>query len=154
MNPTRGQLESPSVGMGLETPGQQCLPNWEIGRTTAGGCLLAGASSNLGGNTFSLTEIVVGTRADNETATPSTSSKPVFLQTSRKPGKSEPASEENKQFDPGEKEGSHRFEKRMYWYSFIFLGGTLGSDALLVSCAFFLSVCCVLFLSGDHFPAS
>ena len=41
---------------------------------------------------------------------------------SRKPGSSEPASEENKQFDPSGKEGSHRFEKRMYWYSFLFLG--------------------------------
>ena len=75
MDPERGQLESPSAGTGLETPGQQCLPNWEMGRTTADGCLLAGASSNLGGNAFSLAEIVVGTRADNETATPSTSTK-------------------------------------------------------------------------------
>ena len=25
------QLESPSDGTGFETPGQQCLPNWEIG---------------------------------------------------------------------------------------------------------------------------
>ena len=29
MDPERGQLESPSAGMGLETSGQQCLPNWE-----------------------------------------------------------------------------------------------------------------------------
>ena len=41
---------------------------------------------------------------------------------SRKPGDSELPSKENKQFDPGGKEGSHRFEKRMYWYSFLFLG--------------------------------
>ena len=30
MDPDRGQLESPSAGTGFETPGQQCLPNWEM----------------------------------------------------------------------------------------------------------------------------
>ena len=30
MDPERGQLESPSAGTGFETPGQQCLPNWEM----------------------------------------------------------------------------------------------------------------------------
>ena len=40
---------------------------------------------------------------------------------SRKPGNREPASEENKQFDPGGTEGSHRFEKRMYCYYFLFV---------------------------------
>ena len=38
MNPERGELEPPSAGTGLETPGQQCPPNegtWEKGRTTA-----------------------------------------------------------------------------------------------------------------------
>ena len=74
---------------------------------------------------------------------------------SRKSEDSELASKENKQFDPGGKEGSLRFEMRVYWYSF-FLGVTLGSDALLVSCFFCLclSVCCMLFLSGNHFSAS
>ena len=54
MDPERGQLESPSDDTGFETPGQQCPPNWEMGRTTSDGSLLAGVSSNLGGNTFSL----------------------------------------------------------------------------------------------------
>ena len=34
MDPERGELEPPSVGTGLETPGQQCPPNeetWEKG---------------------------------------------------------------------------------------------------------------------------
>ena len=55
---------------------KQCLPNWEIGRTTVDGCLLAGVSSNLEGNTFSLAEIVIGTRADSQVSTPSNT---VFL---------------------------------------------------------------------------
>ena len=105
MDPERGQLESQSAGIDFETPGQQCLPDWEMGRTAADGYLLAGASSSLRGNTFSLAEIVVGTRADSETATSSTSSKTVFLQMSHKSKDSELASKENKQFDPGGKGG-------------------------------------------------
>ena len=54
-DPELGQLESPLAGTGFETPGQQCLLNWEMGRTTANDCLLAGMDSNLGVNTFSLT---------------------------------------------------------------------------------------------------
>ena len=34
------------------TPGQQCLPKWETGRTTADGYLLANTSSNLGETLF------------------------------------------------------------------------------------------------------
>ena len=77
-----GQLESPSAGTCFETPGQQCLPNWDMGRTTIDGCLLVGASSNLGGNIFSLEE-------------------PVCKKMRCKPEDNGPASEENKQFDPG-----------------------------------------------------
>ena len=36
MDPERGELEPPSAGTGLETPGQQCPPNegtWKKGRT-------------------------------------------------------------------------------------------------------------------------
>ena len=45
MDPERGELESPSAGTGLETPGQQCPSNegiWGTGRTTADGFLTAG----------------------------------------------------------------------------------------------------------------
>ena len=105
MDPERGQLESQPAGIDFETPGQQCLPDWEMGRTAADGYFFAGARSSSRGNTFSLPEIVVGTRADSETATPSTSSKTVFLQMSRKSEVSEPASEESKQFNPEGKGG-------------------------------------------------
>ena len=105
MDPEPSQLESPSNGTGFETPGQQCLPKWEIGRTTVDGCLLAGVRSNLGETIFPLAGIVFGMQTDSETATTFASSKTAFLQKSRKPGSSEPASKENKQFDPGGKGG-------------------------------------------------
>ena len=57
MDPERGELESPSAGTGLETPGQQCPPKegtLDQGRTPAGGFLTAGVGSNQGGNIFHL----------------------------------------------------------------------------------------------------
>ena len=45
MGPELEELDSPSAGTGVETPGQQCPPNEgtrETGRTTAGGFLTAG----------------------------------------------------------------------------------------------------------------
>ena len=48
------ELESPSAGTGLETPGQQGPPNegtWEQRRTTANGFLTAGVDSSQGGRT-------------------------------------------------------------------------------------------------------
>ena len=57
MDQEQGQLESPSAGTGFETPGQQCLLNWEMGRITVDGCLLVGVSSNSGGNVFPLEEL-------------------------------------------------------------------------------------------------
>ena len=48
MGPELKELELPSVGTGLETPGQQCPPNegiWETGRTTASGILSAGVGT-------------------------------------------------------------------------------------------------------------
>ena len=49
MGPELKELESPSVGTGLETPGQQCPLNegiWETGRTTPSGILSAGVGTN------------------------------------------------------------------------------------------------------------
>ena len=49
MDPEQGELESPSAGTGLETPGHQCPPNegtWDQGGTTADGFLTAGVGSN------------------------------------------------------------------------------------------------------------
>ena len=64
MNPEPDELESPSASTDFKTPGQQCHPNWETGRTTAAGCLPAGVGSNLGGDTS-----VGGTQADSEITT-------------------------------------------------------------------------------------
>ena len=51
IDPKLKELESPSAGTGLETPGQQCTPNagtWEKGRTIADGDFLVGMGSNQG----------------------------------------------------------------------------------------------------------
>ena len=45
VDPERDQLEPPLASTGFETPGQQCHPIWETGRTTADGCLAAGVGS-------------------------------------------------------------------------------------------------------------
>ena len=84
MNPERDQLEPLSASAGFETSGQQCHSNWEIGRTTATGCLTVGVGSNVEGDTSSPTECV-GTRADNEITTAPAASNTVFLQPGRKP---------------------------------------------------------------------
>ena len=98
IDPKRGELEPPSAGTGLETPGQQCHPIWETGRTTADGFLTVGVGSNLGGNISSPTE-----RADTRASTKSTTTTAniTFLQQDLKPKYKD--SEENKQFDPGGK---------------------------------------------------
>ena len=105
MDPERGELESPSAGTGLETPGQQCPPNegtWDQGRTTAPGFLTAGVGSNQGRNSFSPTTESVDTRTGNKstrtTASTRTTTDITFLQQGHKP-----RSEENKHFDPGGK---------------------------------------------------
>ena len=94
-----GQFESPSTGTGFETPGQQCPPNQEMGRITVDGCLLVGMSSSLGGNFFSSKSLLS-----------------VCLTT-----RSQPTKKTSSLTEVG-KEGSHRFEKRMYWHSCFFLG--------------------------------
>ena len=61
MNPELKELEPPSAGTGLKTPGQQCPPNeetWEKERTIADGYLLVGMGSNQGGDISSPTERV------------------------------------------------------------------------------------------------
>ena len=133
MNPELTELKSSSAGTGLNTPGQQCHPIWETGRTTADGFLTAGVGSNLGKHTSPTTERV-DTRAVRTTTT-SAASHITFLQR---------GSEENKVL-PGGKE-----EKPPPWnaaviLSFLFLGGALGHrrPAACTSC-FFLSLCACL----------
>ena len=61
MNPELTELEPPSAGTGIETPGQQCPPNegiWETGRTIADGYLLVDMGSNQGGDISSPTKCV------------------------------------------------------------------------------------------------
>ena len=90
MDPERGELEPPSAGTGLETPGQQCPPNegtWEKGRTIAGDHLLVGMGSTTAD--ISLATEHVGSRAGTA-ATPAKR-------------RHKTTSEENKHFDPGGK---------------------------------------------------
>ena len=122
MDPELGELESSSAGTVIEAPEQQCLSNWEMEGTTVDGCSLVDGSSDLGETTFSLEELIIGRQPDSQTSTSFASSKIVCQKMSHKPKGKELANKENKQFDPGRKGGSHRFEKRMYWYSFLFLG--------------------------------
>ena len=59
------ELESPSAGTGLKTPGQQCPPNegiWETGRTTASDTLTAGAGPSQGERSPSPPERSTSTR--------------------------------------------------------------------------------------------
>ena len=54
MNAEPTEFESPSAGVGIETPGQQCPPNeetLETERTNADGYLLVGMGSNQGEDT-------------------------------------------------------------------------------------------------------
>ena len=106
------QLESPSAGISFETPGQQCLPIWEMGRTTVDGCLLVGISSNLRGNIFL-----------------SKSSLPVCLKTRIQPTK------KTRNSTLGGRRGATALKSGCTGIYF-FSGGTLGLDARLVSFVF------------------
>ena len=75
-------------------------PEWETGRTTAGGCLLVSVGSNSGGNVFFPAEIAVGTRTTSKTTTAPTAANTTLLQARRKLNDKKTLSEENKQFDP------------------------------------------------------
>ena len=104
MVPLLEELESPSAGTGLETPGQQCPANegtGDQGRTTADGFLTAGVGSNQGENTFSPTTESVDTRMSTKSTR--TTANITFLQLGHKPKDEEKGSEANKQFDPGRK---------------------------------------------------
>ena len=113
MDPERGELESPSAGRGLETPGQQCPPNegtWDQGRTAAAGFLTTGVGSKQGGNISSPTECVDTRASTKSTATLADISSPTehvgtLTGTAATPEKRrhKTSSEENKQFDPGGK---------------------------------------------------
>ena len=141
MDPELKELESPSTGTGLETPGQQCLPNegtWDQGRTIPDGYSLVSMGSNQGGDIFSSTTECVDTRDVRTTANIT------FLQQGHKPRDEEKGSEENKQFDPGGKG-----EKAPLWNAavtlsvFLFFWGERWAmgGSLLVLCVFVCALC-------------
>ena len=151
MDPERGELESSSAGMGLETPGQRCPPNeetWETGRTTADGFLTAGVGSNQGGNIYLPTTESVGTR----TSTKSTRTKAdiTFLHLGHKLRDEEKGSEENKQFDPGGKGEEAPLWNATVTLPFLFCGErwAMGGSLLVLHvfglCVFFSCPLCFL----------
>ena len=161
MNAEPTELESPSAGTGIETPGQQCPPNegsWEAERTNADGYLLVGMGSNQGEDTSPRTERV-GTRAPTTTTTTSAASNIIFLQQDRKPRDKTP-SENNKQSDrggKGEKPSPWNGAKMISFYVF-FPRGSFGSWEARCLCFVFFCLCvfsvCFVYcstVSGDHF---
>ena len=151
MDPERGELESPSAGTGLETPGQQCPPNegtWDQGRTTADGFLTAGVGSNRGGSISSPTECVDTRASTKNTATFADISSPTEHVDTRAGTAATPAkckhktiSKENKQFDAGGKG-----EKASPWNAAVTLLSFLGESWEAPCLCFVFSVCafCVL----------
>ena len=125
--------------------------------STVDGCLLVGVSSDLGKNIFFLEELVIGTQTNSQI-----DSSKIVCQKMRKPKDKAEANEESKQFDPGGKRESHRFESGCTDIIFFFWGmDGLGCPACFF--CFCLSACFVsvsfhLLLqekSGDdHFSAS
>ena len=135
MNPEREVLESPSAGTGFETPGQQCHPIWEVGRTTADGLLTACGGSNLGKHNSPTTECV-------DTQAVRTTANITFLQQDHKPKDKEKGSEKNKQFDPGGEGG----EQLPPWSAavmvvFSFPEGSAGSAVPAVCALYSFPVC-------------
>ena len=100
-----------------------------------------GRGFNLGGDIFSPTERVIGARAGSVATTPD-SSTTVFLQPSHKPNDKKILSEENKQFDPGGKEGEPPPWKEALLVVFSFSGeGRWAWVPLLVFCALCFCLC-------------
>ena len=137
MGPELEELEAPSAGTGLETPGQQYPPNEgirETGRTNASGILTTGVDSNQGGNIFSTRTESVGTRT-SEKSTRITADT-TFLQQGHKP-----SSEQNKQFDPDGKG-----EKAAPWNAAVTLL-SFSEESWEAPCLCFVCLCfvCALF---------
>ena len=141
MDPELMELESSSAGTGFETPGQQCHPIWETGRTTADGFLTAGVGSNLGKHTSPTTE-----RVDKRAVRITTTSAPSntgSLRARSKPQDNKIFREANKQFDPGGEGGEQPPPRNAaVMVAFSFPGGTAGPGVPVVcaSC-FFVCVC-------------
>ena len=119
------KLESSSADTGLETPGQQSLPNeetWEQRRTTANGILTAGVDSSQGGRTPSPPE--------RSTSTKNLQTSFRQLLSKKTAGTRQPANKTSS-LTPVEEERKPRLGTRLYLYLY-FSGAKLGG---------FLSVC-------------
>ena len=75
IEPELGELELSSADTGFEAPGQQCLSNWKMERTSVDGCSLVDGSSDLGGKAFSLEGLATGMQTGSKTLTSFASSK-------------------------------------------------------------------------------
>ena len=151
MDLERGELESPSAGTGLETPGKQCPSNegtWDQGRTTAAGFSTPGVGSNQGGSISSPRERAKSTKTFADIS--STAATPENR-------RHKTSSEENKQFDPGGKG-----KKAPPWNAAVtllpFSGESWEAPCL---CFMFFCLCFVcalfpklLFFPANHFSAS
>ena len=138
MGPELKELEPPSAGTGLETPGQQCPPNegtWDQGRTTASRILTADVGSSQGGNISSPTE------REKSTATVAGISSTAATPENRR---RKTSGEQNKQFDPcGEGEKVPPWNAAVTLLSFS--GESWEAPCLFSVCA--LSVLCVCSVS-------
>ena len=138
MDPELKELESPSAGTSLETPGQQCPPNegtWDQGRTIADGYSLVGMGSNRGGDISSPTTEDVGTRAVRTTVDI------IFLQQGHKPKDKDKGSEENKQFDPGGTGEKTPLSNAAVTLPFYFWGKRWAMGSSLLVLRVFLALC-------------
>ena len=156
MGPELEELESPSAGTILETPGQQCPPNegiWEQGRTTAFGILTAGVDSSQKENISSPTTESVDKRVKDTTTIADISSK-VATPSKRR---HKTFSEQNKQFDPGgRRENAPPWDAAVTLLSFF--GEKLGAFLSVFYLCSVSALCVLVFrnhclLRGDHFSA-
>ena len=151
MDSERDELESSSAGTGFKTPGQQCHPIWETGRTTVDGFLTAGVGSNLGKHTSPTTKRA-GVRAGTKITTTSAYIASPTGHVGTRAGTAAPlaksrdktTSEENKQFDLGGKGEEAPLWNAVVILSFFFLGGALEHGRLVVFASCFLSLCACL----------
>ena len=156
MGPELEELESPSAGKGLETPGQQCPRNegtWDQRRTTTSGILTAGVGSCQRTNISSPTTKSVNKRANDTKTIEDISSTAATPENRRR----KTPSEQNKQFDPGGKE-----EKAPPWNAAVTLLSSSGESweafCLFSVCALCLLCVCSVFpkknFPGDNCSAS
>ena len=157
MGPELKELESPSAGTGLETPGQQCPPNegmWDQGRTTASGILTAGVGSSQGGYISSPTTESVDKRGKDTKTIEDISSTAATPENRRR----KTSSEQNKQFDPDGKG-----EKAPPWNAAVTLLSSSGESWEAPCLCFVFSVSAlyvcllfqiIVFFPGDHFSVS